>query len=254
MAISVDTRVALISGIFGILAAALSAIISMVVADNRVESEREKLRLEDRVARANLFKKLIEDLENEKTANYALLALWQVYSEKKDRKIILAAALQKPDSKTLQMLKSLGFQDELKTYLDEIEALLKPGANGSEAARELLMDIDPKRYLKFLLKDLQHGENADILDDRIQQVKLILKRDAKLEKVVSENLDKDRPSYTTIALALYDAGKKRCCVNTSSRSKRTRLVNSTWPPQLSLGAARNLINRTGFCSQRLPRK
>ena len=160
------------------------------------------------MARARLFKELIKDLGNESTANYALLALWQLYKDENDRRIILAAALQNPDQKTLQMLLTLGLQKELEPYIKQIEAMLKNGGKASTTARELLIELEPKRYLRFLLDDLQSGENADLVDERIQEIRLILESRPALEKVISKNLDKKKSNYTTIALALYLTGAK----------------------------------------------
>lgn len=216
MAQSTEVRVALISGAFALATAAASAVISYQVSTSQIAAQKEKLRLEDRVARANLFLALIKDLEKAGTANYALLALWQLYKEKEDRNIILAAAIQNPDPKTFQMLRTLGFQQELKPYLDDIEQVLRKDGGSSGVARDLLVDIDPERYLTFLIEDLQNGGKVEFLDRRIQDILVVLRANPKLEAFVTERLDAGKENYSTISFALYASGNKAVFRNSIS--------------------------------------
>lgn len=70
---------AIATAIFGLVGGALSG---GFAAYTQLSTAQEKFSIE----RANLFKELIKDLQNETSSRMALLILWQLYPHERDQK------------------------------------------------------------------------------------------------------------------------------------------------------------------------
>lgn len=115
------------------------------------------------IDRANMFKGLIEDLQNESTARMALLNLWQLYPEERDQKIIVAAAIEIGHPDLVETI--VGFDEELRQVSDILHAKALSGdPNVARPALQTLERIDPVRAARIMLNSIQ--EEVQLNGDR----------------------------------------------------------------------------------------
>ncbi|MCZ6860880.1 MAG: hypothetical protein O7I42_11510 [Alphaproteobacteria bacterium] len=103
----------------------------------------------DEIERAKLFRELIKDLGDRERSNLALLALWKLYQDEKDRKVIVLAALETQNTRTLLLLGK-----EMEPHLQTVLNIANQGDSAtSKAAGELVGNLTAEQLARFQLVD-----------------------------------------------------------------------------------------------------
>jgi hypothetical protein len=188
----------IISAVLGLLGGAVSGGIAAYV---QLKTTQEQFSIE----RARMFKELITELRNEKTARMALLNLWQLYPDERDQKIIVAAAIESGQPDLVETI--IGFEDELKQLAEILQA---KAALGEGTALPTLMRIDPVRASEVMIgsisSDIRLKGDRYVANDTIRN----LKRLAETNKEVVAKVQSKAKEFPEVPLLLdymlYDAG------------------------------------------------
>lgn len=209
-------KLTVISAFSAVLAALLSAFVSLWVASIQTDVEELVASKKDTVERAVLFKDLINDLNNEKKAGYALLTLWKVYQQENDRKIVVLAALESPDpnKKLIQTLKRLGFDKELAKYAKTFtnQAILGTGEASKAASNIILETFPPLQKAEYLVAQIEHNEVSGPNDVSVTRLIELIAFNKDVKEMVNENAARSDNINLIIAYAQYKTSNKKAFI------------------------------------------
>jgi len=200
--------IAKISALSAIVAAILSAIVTLRVTNIQTDTQQLVSNRKDSVARAELFRDLIEDLNDPNKSGYALLTLWKIYDEPKDRKVVVLAALENPNQDTIDTLTRMGFEKELEGYSDTFARIARSGTGESaDVAKNIILQaLSPVSTARYLMDILA---SATIIEPHHPNVDSLITLSAKHTDVMAlvaqqeKRVDQDRPLFAYIQ---YKAG------------------------------------------------
>ncbi len=182
MADESDTRnssnlTAVMMAIIGLASGALSGFVTAYV---QLSTAKDKYSIE----RAKEFQNLMEKLKSEETSRLAVLNLWQLYPDERDRKIITAAAFAVGQPDLVEIIS--GIDEELGPVAEILQArALSENTDDSDPALQTLMRIDPVRAARVMINRV----NKDIADlgDLIRRPKGSVDPVIALTKLAEEN-------------------------------------------------------------------
>lgn len=108
------------------------------------------------ISRAEKFKELFEDLRHEDKSRIALLNLWQLYPDKRDQKIIVAAAVEVDQPDLIETIVSL--EEEILQYSGILQTKVRAARIRSDQAfldhpaMQILTRFDPPRAAELLIE------------------------------------------------------------------------------------------------------
>ena len=106
----------MISTLSAIVVAVLTGYVTYTVTVIERDTKLTLAEAENDINRAQLFRSLIAELQEDDTANLAILVLWSMYPSERHQRMILMAALQANSTKAAETLISL--DEELKPHYD----------------------------------------------------------------------------------------------------------------------------------------
>lgn len=140
---------AVLTALIGLIGGAISGFATAYV---QLSTAKDKYSIE----RAREFQNLMEKLESEKTSRLAVLNLWQLYPEERDRKIIIAAAFAVGQPDLVEIIS--GIDEELAPVTDVLQARSHSNdTKESNAALRTLMRMDPVRGARVIIERLNEG-------------------------------------------------------------------------------------------------
>lgn len=140
---------AVVTAFFGLLGGAISGFATAYV---QLSTAKEQYSIE----RAREFQNLMNKLGNKETSRLAVLNLWQLYPEERDRKIIIAAAFAVGEPDLVELIS--GIDEELGPVAEVLQARVhsKDPRDGSAALRTL-MRVDPVRGARVVIERINEG-------------------------------------------------------------------------------------------------
>lgn len=142
-----------IPAIFGLIGGVVSGGLTAYV---QLSTKREQYSIE----RAREFKSLLNELNNEETSRLAVLNLWQLYRDERDRRIITAAAFAVNQPDLVEIIS--GIDDELTPVADMLQVrALSSDRSLREPALQTLINVDPVRAAGLLLDHLSEDIAAN---------------------------------------------------------------------------------------------
>lgn len=168
---------AVMMALIGVAGGALSGFVTAYVQLSTAKEEYS-------IARAKEFQNLMEKLKSEDTSRLAVLNLWQLYPDERDRKIITAAAFAVGQPDLVEIIS--GIDEELGPVAEILQArALSENTEDSDPALQTLMRIDPIRAARVMINRI----NKDIVDtgDLIRRPKGAVDPVIALTKLAEEN-------------------------------------------------------------------
>lgn len=198
-----------ISAFSAVAAALLSAIVTLRVTNIQTDTKELLAVRQDSIQRAELFRNLIQDLNDDSKSGYALLTLWKLYEQPKDRKVVVLAALENPKPDTINTLTRMGFEKELEDYSDTLARIAKSGIGESADVAEniILQALSPISTARYLLDVLAGATIIDPHTLNVQNLITLSERHDDVMALVAEQekrSDQERPLFAYIQ---YKAGK-----------------------------------------------
>ncbi len=170
------------------------------IAELQATTDRLRSKSEWSFKRAELFKKSIGELKNTDTSALALLGLWPLFSEKEERKIIVAAALHVGDPDTIHALVQLGFELDpyLKTVIeDAVRSNIPKVADSAQKVFDAVRDRTARKWeildglLGPIVESLGRTKQAfkEYSADNLAPEKILLKENTKIRNLLREKAD-----------------------------------------------------------------
>lgn len=168
------------------------------------------------ISRAEKFKELFGDLHDESKSRIALLNLWQLYPDKRDQKIIVAAAVETGQSDLIETI--VGFEDEILQYSGILQTKAMRAAESERAedfiknpAMRILMRVDPPRAAEVLVdyinQDIRKFGDRYVANDIARE----LGRLARIDQAASDHIRKVSGSADDMPMLfdyiLYSSGR-----------------------------------------------
>lgn len=163
------------------------------------------------IKRATMFKDLMVELKNEKTARMALLILWQLYPNERDQKIIVAAAIESGQPDLIDTI--VGFDDELQQLSETLRVkAIKSGPDLDGSAISTLKKISPEKaanvMVEFLLEDIRLKGDRFIESENIFELIQMAREDEKVAEDISSRRKSIRKVPLMFDYLLYEIGEE----------------------------------------------
>lgn len=172
----------LVPALAGLIGGAVSGFTTAYV---QLSTKREEYSIQ----RAKEFQSLMEKLADKNTARLAVLNLWQLYPEERDRRIITAAAFAVGQPDLVEIIN--GIDEELEPVSDMLHArALSDDPEVSDPALQTLIKVDPVRGAGVLIRRLQ--TEIEINGDRLRFSSASVDPVRELARLVSENTTVDQ--------------------------------------------------------------
>jgi len=140
---------AVLTALIALVGGAISGFLTAYV---QLSETKEKYSIQ----RAQEFQKLMDRLESKNTSRLAVLNLWQLYPEERDRKIIIAAAFAVGQPDLVELIS--GIDEELTPVADMLQARAhSKDTRESNAALRTLVRIDPVRGANVIIEQINEG-------------------------------------------------------------------------------------------------
>ncbi len=195
---SVVNVTTVISALLGLLGGAFTG---GLTAYTQLKAAQEKYSIE----RAKMFEQLIVKLQDKKTSRMALLNLWQLYPEKRDQRIIVAAAIESGEPDLVDTI--IGFETELAQLANVLQA---KAASGDSSALQPLKRIDPQRAARVMVENIEANlrQNPDnyFKNRMINELKILSKNNQKVASAVSSVVNRAQKKPIYMEYLLYDVG------------------------------------------------
>lgn len=223
---TIKDKLTVISALSAVAAALLSGFVTLWVTTIQADIEELVASRQDTVARAELFRSLINDLSTEDKAGYALLTLWKIYQHEEDREIVVLAALERPNNNAMLTLTRLGFDKELEKYADTIKSLanLEDGVSSEAASNLILQTFSPLQVTHFLIDRINRNKGLNPFDDSVIRLIELTRSDQDAMELVKSSAGSNSSINPIFAYILYRSGQpetlRRYIQNIGSQPER----------------------------------
>ncbi len=168
------------------------------------------------IDRAEKFKELFDDLHNTDKSRIALLNLWQLYPDKRDQKIIVAAAVETGQSDLIETI--VGFEEEIRQYAGILQIKAMRAAENERAedfiknpAMRILSRVDAPRAAEVLITYLQtdiakYGDRY-LSNEIARELGRLARLDDRVASKVRESADSSGQLPRLFEYILYDSGR-----------------------------------------------
>ncbi len=136
------------------------------------------------IKRAQEFRGLMKELSEPETARLALLNLWQLYPEERDRRIITAAAFAVDQPDLVELV--AGIDDQVDPVADVLHVrALSDDPAVHEPALQTLINVHPSRAAAVLI-DMTDGE-LDVVGGKLPQTRRSFSPVQELERLAAQD-------------------------------------------------------------------
>ena len=174
------------------------------------------------IDRAEKFKELFDDLHDTDKSRIALLNLWQLYPDKRDQKIIVAAAVETGQSDLIETI--VGFEEEIRQYAGILQIKAMRAAENERAedfirnpALRILSRVDAPRaaevLITYLRADIAKFGDRYLSNEIARELGRLARLDERVALKIRQTAETDDNLPKLFDYILYDSGRSSAFVD-----------------------------------------